>query len=58
MHIRDYCFVSADMIKKIKSVEVGSYNMWSKYSDHVPLIALLSKIIYNIKQALPPESYA
>lgn len=53
----DYCFASADMIKKIKSVEVGSYNMWSKYSDHVPLIVTF-KNTYNIKQALPPESYA
>lgn len=34
----DYCFASADMIKKIKSVEVGAYAFWSKYSDHVPLI--------------------
>ena len=34
----DYCFVSADMIDKLQSVEVGEYDFWIKYSDHVPLI--------------------
>lgn len=34
----DYCFVSHDMIEKLQSVEVGDYNSWIKYSDHVPLI--------------------
>jgi len=38
----DYCFVSADISKKIKSVEVGSYDFWMQYSDHVPLIITLS----------------
>ena len=34
----DYCFVSGDLIEKLKSVEVGDYNSWIKYSDHMPLI--------------------
>jgi exonuclease III len=34
----DYCFVSADMIEKLQSVEVGEHDSWAKYSDHVPLI--------------------
>ena len=34
----DYCFVSADMAEKINSVEIGDYDYWSKYSDHVPVM--------------------
>ena len=34
----DYCFVSVDMIEKLQFVEVGEYDSWAKYSDHVPLI--------------------
>ena len=34
----DYCFASADLIKKLSSVEVGAYSNWSKHSDHTPLI--------------------
>ena len=34
----DYCFASTDMLKKLQLVEVGEYEFWSKYSDHVPLI--------------------
>jgi exodeoxyribonuclease-3 len=34
----DYCFVSRDMLEKLKSVDIGEYDYWSKYSDHVPLI--------------------
>jgi exonuclease III len=37
----DYCFVSADMAKKISSVEIGNYDFWSQYSDHVPVIVTL-----------------
>ena len=35
----DYCFVSADLADKLSSVEVGDYKRWTKYSDHVPVIA-------------------
>jgi exodeoxyribonuclease-3 len=34
----DYCFVSEDMAEKLESVEVGNYDFWTKYSDHVPVI--------------------
>jgi len=34
----DYCFASADMLEHLKSVEVGDYDFWIKYSDHVPVI--------------------
>ena len=34
----DYCFVSIDILKKLKSVEVGAYDYWTKHSDHVPVI--------------------
>lgn len=37
----DYCFVSADMTEKLKSVEVGDFDFWTKYSDHVPLIVTI-----------------
>lgn len=34
----DYCFVSADLRERIKSVEIGEYDYWSLYSDHMPVI--------------------
>ena len=34
----DYCFVSEDLIKKLQSVEIGEYDFWIQYSDHVPVI--------------------
>ena len=34
----DYCFVSKDIARKIDSVEIGAFDFWCKYSDHVPLI--------------------
>ena len=34
----DYCFVSADMLERLQSVDIGEYDFWIKYSDHVPLI--------------------
>lgn len=33
----DYCFASLKLINRLKNVEVGSYEMWTKYSDHKPL---------------------
>ena len=35
----DYCFASKDLIDKLQSVEVGEYDFWIQYSDHMPLIA-------------------
>jgi exonuclease III len=34
----DYCFASHDITRKLKSVEIGGYDLWSAYSDHVPVI--------------------
>ncbi|WP_026765165.1 endonuclease/exonuclease/phosphatase family protein [Sediminibacterium salmoneum] len=34
----DYCFVSQNLIDKVKNVEIGTYDAWTKYSDHKPLI--------------------
>ena len=34
----DYCFASADLVKKIKAVQIGDYDGWSPYSDHMPVI--------------------
>jgi exonuclease III len=34
----DYCFVSNSLLEKLKSVEVGDYDFWIQYSDHVPLM--------------------
>jgi exodeoxyribonuclease III len=40
----DYCFASIDMVKQLKSVEVGEYEFWVKYSDHVPVIVTFDKL--------------
>jgi exodeoxyribonuclease III len=34
----DYCFASQNLIDKIRNVEIGTYEAWTKYSDHNPLI--------------------
>ena len=34
----DYCFASQELSNKIQSVEVGDYDYWKLYSDHVPVI--------------------
>ena len=34
----DYCFASADMIEKLKKVEIGKYENWGSVSDHMPII--------------------
>ena len=33
----DYCFASSDFAKKINDVRIGTYEEWTKYSDHTPL---------------------
>ena len=38
----DYCFASADMTETIEAVEIGEYDFWKKYSDHVPVIVTFS----------------
>jgi exodeoxyribonuclease III len=34
----DYCFASADFMKKKLDVQVGEYESWRTHSDHAPLI--------------------
>lgn len=34
----DYCFVSKDLLEKVCSVEIGNYDEWIKFSDHVHVI--------------------
>jgi exonuclease III len=34
----DYCFGSEEMLKQLRSVEIGGHKPWTKYSDHVPVI--------------------
>jgi len=40
----DYCFASAGLLAKLKSVKVGSFKIWSKLSDHAPVF-----ISFNLK---------
>jgi exonuclease III len=34
----DYCFASKKVLSHLTDVQVGDYNSWKKYSDHVPVI--------------------
>jgi exonuclease III len=34
----DYCFVSADLAERLRSVEIGEFEHWKQHSDHVPVI--------------------
>ena len=34
----DYCFASKDLLDKVSSVEIGEFDEWVKYSDHVPVV--------------------
>lgn len=38
----DYCFVSADLIEKMSLVEIGDYDGWKDFSDHVPVMVTFS----------------
>lgn len=39
----DYCFASKDMADRIKSVEIGEYDFWKQYSDHLPVMVTFGK---------------
>lgn len=39
----DYCFASADIIRQVRAVEIGDFDAWIKYSDHVPVIVTIDK---------------
>jgi exodeoxyribonuclease III len=34
----DYCFASKDLSDKVSAVEIGDFDEWIKYSDHVPVM--------------------
>lgn len=34
----DYCFLSNSLMNGLEIFKIGSFNDWSEYSDHVPLI--------------------
>jgi len=34
----DYCFLSKNKIQKETKIEIGKYEDWIKYSDHMPMI--------------------
>ena len=34
----DYCFASSQIMMKLKNVQIGNYETWTKHSDHKPLI--------------------
>ncbi|MDR6968462.1 exonuclease III [Flavobacterium arsenatis] len=36
----DFCFASKNLIEKIRNVEIGKYENWTKHSDHKPLTVL------------------
>ncbi len=40
----DYCFVSADLAKKLNAVEIGDFEFWTKHSDHVPVMVTLHDV--------------
>lgn len=33
----DYCFASEDLVSRLDSVEIGDFESWHKFSDHVPV---------------------
>lgn len=43
----DYCFASSDMLEHLQSVEVGDFEFWNKYSDHVPVIVTFHTTLFG-----------
>jgi exodeoxyribonuclease-3 len=41
----DYCFASEDLVKHLTGVEIGDFDSWNKFSDHVPVIISFDKSI-------------
>jgi exonuclease III len=39
----DYCFASTDLVNELESVEIGEYEYWKQYSDHVPVMVTFKK---------------
>ncbi|MFL5741484.1 MAG: endonuclease/exonuclease/phosphatase family protein [Flavisolibacter sp.] len=45
----DYCFASEDLLECLNRVEVGEFEFWNKYSDHVPLIVTFDEAVYKAR---------
>ena len=45
----DYCFAPDAMLEHLSSVEVGDFEFWCRYSDHVPLIVTFDPGLYYDK---------
>ncbi len=37
----DYFFASADIVRQVLAVNVGDFDAWIKYSDHVPVMVTI-----------------
>jgi exodeoxyribonuclease III len=51
----DYCFASSDLLQHLSKVEIGGYDFWAKYSDHVPLMVTFDNINSLSPQKASPE---
>ena len=40
----DYCFGSSDMTDRIQSVDIGAFEDWRQYSDHMPVMVTLKPL--------------
>ena len=43
----DYCFASQDILQYLNSVEIGDFEFWCRYSDHVPIIASFDMALHT-----------
>lgn len=41
----DYCFISNDLIQNLHSVEIGDFEEWKQYSDHMPIMVTFNDIV-------------
>lgn len=37
----DYCFASAELAQRLRSVKIGRHKYWTRYSDHVPVMVTI-----------------
>jgi endonuclease/exonuclease/phosphatase family metal-dependent hydrolase len=37
-YLIDYCFASSTILDKVQNVEIGTYQNWTAFSDHTPLV--------------------
>ena len=41
----DHCFISADLLSRLKKMEIGKYEDWHKLSDHAPMMVSFRNLI-------------